>query len=56
MLLAIRPFNKSPHPIPLQIAWESYCQNHLTRCVFTQPGSRADMSTPNCDVRYAIES
>jgi hypothetical protein len=30
------------HPIPLQIASESYSANQMPKCVFTQPGSNRD--------------
>src|SRR5262249_51374263 len=39
-LLAINSLNEAPHPIPPQIAAESYSANHITTCVFTQPGSK----------------
>jgi hypothetical protein len=35
----IRALNEAPHPIPPQIAWESYRENQIRRRVFTQPGS-----------------
>ena len=38
-LLAIRPLNEAPHPIPRQIAQESYRQNQIKQCVFTQARS-----------------
>jgi hypothetical protein len=41
-LPAIHPLNKALHPIPPQIAQESYRKNHTDRRVFTQPGSEAD--------------
>jgi hypothetical protein len=40
-LTAIRPFNEAPHLILPQIARESYRENQIQRCVFTQPGSIA---------------
>src|ERR1700730_5283066 len=36
-----RPLNKALHPIPPQIAQESYRKNHINPRVFTQPGSIA---------------
>src|SRR5713101_1334754 len=38
-LPAIQPLNEALHPIPPQIAWESYSENHFQQRVFTQPGS-----------------
>jgi transposase len=38
-LNAIRPLNEALHPILPQIARESYRENQIQRCVFTQPGS-----------------
>jgi len=40
-LPTIRALNEAPHPIPPQIARESYRENQLSRSVFTQPGSTA---------------
>jgi hypothetical protein len=37
-LPAIHPLNKALHPIPPQIAQESYRKNHINPRVFTQPG------------------
>jgi len=37
----IRPLNEASHPIPPQIAQESYRGNHIRKEVFTQPGSFA---------------
>jgi hypothetical protein len=39
-LPAIHPLNKALHPIPPQIAQESYRKNHIDPHVFTQPGSK----------------
>ncbi len=36
----IGALNEAPHPIPPQIAWESYRENHFQQRVFTQPGSK----------------
>src|SRR5262249_718422 len=44
-LSTIRALNEAPHPIPPQIAQESYRENQMNRRVFTQPGSRP---TPGC--------
>src|SRR5215207_3309281 len=41
VLPAIRALNEALHPIPPQIAQESYRENHIKQGVFTQPGSRA---------------
>src|ERR1017187_9253303 len=41
-LNAIRPFDEAPHPILPQIARESYRENQIQRCVFTQPRSLGD--------------
>src|ERR1019366_6883476 len=41
-LPAIRPLNEALHLILPQIARESYPENQIQRCVFTQPGSLAD--------------
>src|ERR1039457_5874124 len=38
-LPAIRPFNEAPHLILPQIARESYRENQIQRCVFTQSRS-----------------
>src|SRR5919198_4659679 len=38
-LAAIYPLNEALHPIPPQIAQESYRENHIDQRVFTQPGS-----------------
>ena len=38
-LSAIRPNHETLHPILPQIARESYRENRIQRCVFTQPGS-----------------
>ena len=38
-LTAIDPLNEAPHPIPPQIARESYREKQNRRCVFTQAGS-----------------
>ena len=38
-LPAIRPLNKALHPIPPQIAQESYRENQMKQCVFTQARS-----------------
>ena len=35
----IRALNEAPHPIPPQIARESYRENQILLRVFTQPGS-----------------
>src|SRR5476651_1217661 len=45
-LPAIRPLNEAPHPNLPQIARESYRENQIQRCVFTQPGSKADNPSP----------
>src|SRR5260370_4758155 len=42
-LTAIRALNEASHPIPPQIARESYRENQIRRRVFTQPGSVADI-------------
>src|ERR1700730_5844678 len=42
-LPAIHPLNKALHPIPPQIAQESYRENHIDPRVFTQPGSEAEI-------------
>src|ERR1700730_228155 len=44
-LAAIHPLNKALHPIPPQIAQESYRKNHINPRVFTQPGSEAEIQT-----------
>jgi hypothetical protein len=36
----IGALNEAPHPIPPQIAWESYPENHFQQRVFTQPGQK----------------
>src|SRR3984957_16901215 len=51
-LTAIRPLNKAPHPILLQIAPESYRENQSYRCVFTQAGSLGDVALSPCDVCF----
>src|SRR5262245_39155558 len=38
-LSTIRALNEAPHPIPPQIAQESYRENQMNRRVFTPPGS-----------------
>ena len=45
---AIHPLNKALHPIPPQIAQESYRENHIAPRVFTQPGSCPDARKPTC--------
>src|ERR1039458_7734118 len=45
-LPAIRPLNEALHLILPQIARESYPENQIQRCVFTQPGTRADIDRP----------
>src|SRR5262249_41088325 len=45
-LPTIRALNEAPHPIPPQIAQESYRENQMNRRVFTQPGS----TTPDRDL------
>src|ERR1017187_4167288 len=42
-LPAIRPLNEALHLILPQIARESYPENQIQRCVFTQPGPEADI-------------
>src|SRR3979411_2457891 len=42
-LPAIHTLNKALHPIPPQIAQESYRENHINARVFTQPGSEAEI-------------
>src|SRR5712691_4549459 len=42
-LPAIDTLNEAPHSIPPPIASESYSANQITKCVFTQPGSFADI-------------
>src|ERR1700730_2586619 len=44
-LPAIRALNKALHPIPSQIAQESYRENHIEQHVFTQPGPEAEIQT-----------
>jgi hypothetical protein len=44
-LAAIYPLNEALHPIPPQVAQQSYRENHSDRRVFTQPGSRAKIQT-----------
>src|ERR1700738_5738383 len=39
----IRALNEASHPIPPQIARESYRENQIRRRVFTQPGSIASL-------------
>src|SRR6266496_6061303 len=46
----IRALNEASHPIPPQIAWESYPENHFKQRVFTQPGSKADLKPRRFDV------
>src|SRR5271167_3413751 len=55
-LPTIRALNEAPHPIPPQIAAESYSANQITECVFTQARSKADVTLLNFDVRFAPES
>jgi len=43
-LPTIRTINKALHPSPPQIARESYRANHIKRSVFTQPGSKTEIS------------
>jgi hypothetical protein len=38
-LAAIYPLNEALHPIPPQLAQQSYRENHIDPRVFTQPGS-----------------
>src|SRR5664280_2002597 len=45
-LHAIRPLNEALHLILPQIARESYPENQIQRCVFTQPGSLAAKLSP----------
>src|SRR6266536_5263184 len=52
-LPTIRPFNEALHPIPPQIARESYRANHIKRSVFTQPGSSAAVGGPRDRVRFS---
>jgi len=40
-LAPVNPLNEALHPIPPQIASESYSANQMPKCVFTQPGSFA---------------
>src|SRR5471032_475779 len=40
-LPTISPFNEAPHPILPKTAQESYRENQIQRCVFTQPRSFA---------------
>ena len=51
-LPAIRAFNKALHPIPPNREG-IISRNQMKQCVFTQPGSKADMAAPICDVRYS---
>ncbi len=55
-LPAIRALDKALHPIPPQIAQESYRKNQMRLCVFTQPGSRATDTRCPRDVRFHSES
>src|SRR6266567_3127494 len=55
-LPAIDPLNEAPHPIPPQITAESYSANQITKRVFTQARSEADMNPSNPDVRFCPES
>jgi hypothetical protein len=48
----IRALNDAPHPIPRNIAWDSYSENHFQQRVFTQPGSNSDMRSIWFDVRF----
>ena len=50
-LPAIGALNEAPHPIPPQIAQESYRENQIGKCVFTQAGSAASLWAPRLDVR-----
>jgi hypothetical protein len=52
----IHALNEASHPIPPQIARESYRENQIRRRVFTQPGSIAtEMGSP-LDVRFPPDS
>src|SRR5262249_42619276 len=51
-LAPINPLNEAPHPIPPQMASESYRANQITKCVFTQSRSIASNHIV-CDVRYS---
>jgi hypothetical protein len=47
--------NEAPHPIPPQIARESYRGNPSRRCVFTQPGSFSTDRRWVRDVRFPTD-
>ena len=43
-LPAIRALNKALHPIPPQQRQNHRCEIHMNQGVFTQPGSKCDLS------------
>jgi len=55
-LPAIRALNEALHRIPPQIAQESYRENQMRHCVFTQARSQADMARLVCEVCFTPES
>ncbi|MGB6286073.1 MAG: hypothetical protein WBG18_16925, partial [Xanthobacteraceae bacterium] len=55
-LPAIDPLNEAPHPIPPPKAAESYSANQITKRVFTQARSKADIAPSKLDVRFAPKS
>src|SRR5271169_5305794 len=55
VLPTIRPLNKALHPIPPQIAQESYRKNQIRRRVFTQPGSFATEFRPSAPCRLSLQ-
>jgi hypothetical protein len=55
-LPAIRALNEAPHLIPPQITQESYRENQMKQCIFTQARSGATDSGCSPDVRFSPES
>ncbi|MFZ2082789.1 MAG: hypothetical protein WAV38_40270, partial [Xanthobacteraceae bacterium] len=55
-LPAIDPLNEAPHPIPPPKAAESYSANQITKRVFTQARSLADIKSRQADVRFTPKS
>jgi hypothetical protein len=55
-LAPINPLHETPHPIPPQFASESYIANQITKCVFTQARSKAEVAILNFNVCLALKS